>query len=328
MITNSSPILEECARPQRLQQRKLFIVDAPAPMLRRSTEFSKNARILYMTMRAMADGRTGQLRIGTRWLLATAIDSAAEMCRDNRMCAMRELIALGLVTAERERVSRIIKGRERVVLGRTKYTVHKPNTLLRSISSTVEEIDSQDVPKAPAVPSDCGCASSEDCVSDPRASSSSRSTGNRRTKADDDAIGRCLQTRKQQRKEEKVKDKAYLLRDLEPETRAWVRSRILSRAGRVVRNVHGFLRAAVPGFLEDFEIEVEEYLTLIAVDCIRTQLERRKNVRFEEVFPSLREEVQKHGLPHSQESFDLACKSAANALGLKDGDKPIARESW
>jgi hypothetical protein len=44
------------------------------------------------------------LKIKGRCLKAKAIDAAADMCRDVRMVAMRDLMALGLVTMERERV--------------------------------------------------------------------------------------------------------------------------------------------------------------------------------------------------------------------------------
>jgi len=133
-------------------------------MLKRNMQLSKNARHLYMTMRALANGRTGELKLNGRWLPAVAIDSDAEMCRDVRMSAMRELITFGFVTTDRERIERFIGGRKRVVLGRTRYRVHrqpmspcskiskKPNVLLKSISSTVEEIDSQDLSNPPCLP--------------------------------------------------------------------------------------------------------------------------------------------------------------------------------
>jgi hypothetical protein len=150
-----------------------FIVDARAPMLKRHKQLSKNARNLYLTMRALADGATGQLMIGERWLSAREIEFHAEMGRDVRMRSMKELIAAGLVTFERERMSRRIGGRTRQVRGRSRYTVHKsaiaPNCeaagpagpqesfLLQSISSTVEEIDSQVLPKPPLESRD-GCS--------------------------------------------------------------------------------------------------------------------------------------------------------------------------
>jgi hypothetical protein len=143
----------------RRQSTKPFIVDVPATLLKRNTELSKAARVLYSTMRSLADGKTGALKIKDRWLKAKAIDAAAEMCRDVRLCAMRELVALGLASMERERVERVIKGRKRAVFGIAHYFVYrqpatrkKPRTkpfLLESISSTVEKIDSQVFPNPP-----------------------------------------------------------------------------------------------------------------------------------------------------------------------------------
>jgi hypothetical protein len=144
-------------------QRKAFTVDAEAAMLKRNRDLSRNARILYMAMRALADGKTGELRIKGRWLKATEFDREAEMCREVRMAGMRELIAAGFVEMKRVRVCRKIGDRMRVVLGECQYRVfrtprpkidQKPDDSsrvdrLQSISSTVEEIGSQSLPEAP-----------------------------------------------------------------------------------------------------------------------------------------------------------------------------------
>jgi hypothetical protein len=73
---------------------------------------------------------------------------------------MRELAAAGLVSCERERVHRMVKGRHREVLGHTRYIVYRSPVshesvvsapfLLQSFSSTVEEKDSQGFPEAPS----------------------------------------------------------------------------------------------------------------------------------------------------------------------------------
>jgi hypothetical protein len=82
-----------------------------------------------MTMRELADGKTGELRINGRWLKARVFDAEAEMCRDLRMRAMRELIAAGLVTFKPARVCRLIGGRRRSLLGEAQYTVHREPVL-------------------------------------------------------------------------------------------------------------------------------------------------------------------------------------------------------
>jgi hypothetical protein len=134
-----------------------FIVDMPAPMLTRNTELSRNARNLWGTLRGLADGKTGELRIKGQWMKATYFDRKAEMCKNTRLPAMRELIATGYVTVKRPRVWRMIGGRMRAVAGPTQYTVHREPApridqqskdsskvhLQESISSTVQKMDSQ-----------------------------------------------------------------------------------------------------------------------------------------------------------------------------------------
>ena len=150
--------------------RPPFIVDMPATMLKCNAKLSRNARILYAAMRALAHGKTGELKIPGRrwgqsedaWLQATEFDRKAQMCRCVRLRAMRELVAHGLVSVERERVGRFLGGRRRVVLGPCHYSVHRqavaprtiksPKILQESIFSTVEEIDSQIFPNPPLDP--------------------------------------------------------------------------------------------------------------------------------------------------------------------------------
>jgi len=102
---------------------RAFIVDAKATMLKKHPDLSKHTRNLYGTLRALADGKTGELRINGRWLKATVFDHHAEMCRDVRMRAMRELIKAGHVIMTRPRISRLIKGRIRIVRGESQYKV-------------------------------------------------------------------------------------------------------------------------------------------------------------------------------------------------------------
>jgi hypothetical protein len=106
-------------------KKRPFLVGAPAPVLKKHPGFSKHARQLYVTLRALADGKTGELRIRERWLKATVFDSAAEMCKRVRLRAMRELIAAGLVTTERPRIWCTIGGPTRAVAGPSRYTVYR-----------------------------------------------------------------------------------------------------------------------------------------------------------------------------------------------------------
>ncbi len=127
-----------------------FIVDMPAPMLKRHAKLSKGARMLYGTMRALANGKTGELSIGGGPLDWQFIRKRAEICRNVWLRLLKELTAAGLVSCTRERVFVYRKGRKYAVLGRAHYFVHKlpkpikkPRILLKSLSCTVQEKDSQ-----------------------------------------------------------------------------------------------------------------------------------------------------------------------------------------
>jgi len=232
---------------------------------------------------------------------------------------MRELVAAGFVTVDRERVLRIVNGRKRVVMGRCHYFVHRspidpkaskrPQILLKSLSCTVQEKDPQYVSNPPfsTVPDGVrSSGTSKGCLGS--ACTSSSESPQPKNQIDDDEYARNhTQTR-----EETIKEK-----DLQPATRAWIRSRILSRAGCHIRNAHAFLRAAIPVFLENLDCEVEEYLTLVAAACMREKLERAESISVDDVFAELREEVEKHVLPNSESFFHLAYESAVVALRLK-----------
>jgi hypothetical protein len=131
-------------------RNKPFVCDVPAKMLRRSKVLSKGARLLYGTMRGLANGRTGELAIRGNLLDWKFIAREAEIGRDQWQRLIRELLASGYVTRERERVEHFKSGRRRLVLGRARYFVHKqpkslkkPSILLVPYSPTVEESGTQ-----------------------------------------------------------------------------------------------------------------------------------------------------------------------------------------
>ena len=187
--------------------RKPFIVDADARMLKKSTgevKLSRAARILYLALRALANGKTGELKIRGRWLKSEQFDAQAEMCRDIRLRAMRELQVLGYVTVKRERVLQVIDGRKRVVLGAVHYTVHrhpaatqdssKPQangpSLLQSISSTVEEIDSQIISNPP-VSGDFDSPAPNSSCGDRQVTSTSDDDSSRLQRLREEYLSRC-----------------------------------------------------------------------------------------------------------------------------------------
>jgi hypothetical protein len=138
------------------ERSKSFICDIPAHLLKRSTELSRGARNLYATMRALANGKTGELAIRGNPLDWRFIARRAEIGRDLWQRLLRELLASGYVTRERERVEHYRHGRKRIVLGRARYFVHKlpktirkPSILLMPDSSTVGESGTQIISETP-----------------------------------------------------------------------------------------------------------------------------------------------------------------------------------
>jgi hypothetical protein len=136
---------------------KPFICDVPAKMLKRSTQLSRDARSLYGTMRALANGKTGELAIRGNPLDWRFICKQAEIGRQTWLKARRELIAAGYMTVERERVYNYTGGSKRTVLGRARYFVHRqpktiktPLFLLESDSCTVQQSDPQILSETPS----------------------------------------------------------------------------------------------------------------------------------------------------------------------------------
>jgi hypothetical protein len=87
--------------------------------------------MLYLTMLAMANHRTGELRFRDHWFTGREIDIRAEISDRTRKPLMRELINAGMVSYERERVQRYLKDhltgyrRNRSVLGHSRYVIVK-----------------------------------------------------------------------------------------------------------------------------------------------------------------------------------------------------------
>jgi hypothetical protein len=141
------------SRASSKSDSKPFIVDITASLLKRNVALTKGARGLYATMRALADGHTGELSINGHPLDQAYICREAEIGRYSWLKYIPELRDAGLVWVHRERVLVVKGGRRREVFGRAHYfvrrqadagkTVEKPSILLKSDSRTVRESDSQ-----------------------------------------------------------------------------------------------------------------------------------------------------------------------------------------
>lgn len=106
---------------------KVFIVDVSATMLKQTKELklSAKARMVYLTMRALANGKTGHLAIQSNPLDWRYISKCAGVGRDVWQRSLNELMAAGYVTRQRESVEIYQRGRKRVVWGRAHYWVHR-----------------------------------------------------------------------------------------------------------------------------------------------------------------------------------------------------------
>jgi len=302
-------------------------------MLKKHPDLSKNARHLYLAMRALSDGKTGELQIKGRWLKATVIDRRAEMCRDVRMRAMRELIAAGHVTMERARVCRPIDGRMRSFLGEAHYTVHRDPVpknrqkakdsskvgLLKSISSTVVEIDSQFLPETPS----CAPRSVLDLDSSQRRSSESAHRHHHQADEGDGALSNAFQsaghvnTNGKNAADEMSKSKN---KRITPLLRAWVDSRILARAGEQVRSRSAYLRASRAEFMENLSEEVEMFLLEKAVEYLGGKIEAAPQcpVPWKDIFNFLCKLCDRYALPIAKDRklFERVARSATDELGL------------
>ena len=140
--------------------------------------------MLYLAMRGLASGKTGELAIRGNPLDWRFIARRAEIGRDLWQRLLRELLASGYVTRERGRVEHYKGGRKRIVLGRARYFVHKqpksikkPSILLVPDSPTVEESGTQISSETPYCPERSASLVSEErkAVERTRAQSSSGS---------------------------------------------------------------------------------------------------------------------------------------------------------
>jgi hypothetical protein len=142
-----------------------FIFDIDAEVLRK---LSGGAQHLYVTLRRLADGRSGELAINGNPLDWRYIARQAGMGRDLWQKYLRELRLAGLVWRKRERVPHYLDGRKRQVLGRAHYFVrrqaHIPENiknqpiLLMPDSPTVGESGTQYIQKHPEPYARVACA--------------------------------------------------------------------------------------------------------------------------------------------------------------------------
>ena len=141
----------------RATATKPFIVQADARLFKGKNKLSRGGQSVYMVMRSLADGSTGELAINGHALSSRTICEQGGFSRWTWLKYRKELLAAGLLYEQRERVSVYDHKAERMrtVLAETHYfvprqaevpkTAKKPTILLESGSRTVEEPDPQSI---------------------------------------------------------------------------------------------------------------------------------------------------------------------------------------
>jgi hypothetical protein len=318
---------------------KSFIVDMDASLFKKFPQLSRTAQHLYVNMRFLADGKSGELRHkdGT-WMKATHIQKKSSLCRNVRLRSMRELIQVGLVLLERPRKMQMIAGRLRAVSGGCQYTVckaaraksdRKPNDsskvpLQKSRSSTVEEKDPQVFPITPtgASTSGLGLDGRNSFLEEPSSSSKHLPQTHNQTTDDDPRASDLLPENyspKPKVNGQPAAKKRPKQKKLAPALHSWIRCQILKRAGDV-SDPHSYVRASLDEFVANLAVEVEEHLTQVAQEfCLERD---RKNpgatVVWNDIFAALSQEARKHQLPISDpEMFARVTRAAMELLGWK-----------
>jgi hypothetical protein len=300
-----------------------FIVYAPASMLKRHVRLSKNARHLWSTLLALADGQTGELKVKGRWRKAKEFDAAAEICREVRFAAMKELIAEGLVGRKFEMAVRFIGGRRRAVRSRVQYTVYhtpqKPNVfggadpkivknpciLLKSISSMVEKIDPQVLSRLPltgSIPA-AGFELMGEMVGEGSKSSPTRARKARDVQRTNPPLP-CYENFKDQFPGVTSRQFAFAV------------ERISSRAKTPPRTLQ-FWPVSLKNFFEHIEAEADLFLTDRAVALFHS------GASFGDATESLKGEAAPRDLAYSKDSID---RVMSHALGRIQRDAAVRSE--
>jgi hypothetical protein len=123
---------------------KPFIVHADARLFKGKKKLSLTGQAVYMLMRSLADGSTGELAINGQALSSRTICEQGGFSNWTWWKYRKELLAAGLMHEQRERVSIYDHkaGRMRVVLGETHYFVHRQAEMPKTVKKPMILLDS------------------------------------------------------------------------------------------------------------------------------------------------------------------------------------------
>jgi hypothetical protein len=337
------------------QAKKPFVVRETADwLLSRQDWVSDGARHLYLTLRTLADHKTGELRIpGKNWIKLRTIEKKAGISHNTRKKYMRELIALNAIRVDREYVDRKIDGRELKVLGDAQVTLLQLKNPHLQTNPANQKTESPPAVQAP--PTDQSKKPHEQA---PGPTDQSPENGHLPTNSptvqglvdqflSEQHLGgaggvvgsgvglgeRATPRRRQDSPALKADDDRARLRNIHPDLRRWITTRILLRArssGTEVRSTHAYVHAALPEFLDNLSVEVEDYLIEQAEDFYRLFLRKNPSgVRAGDVWRHLTSSVNHFHLPADEAVVIRAQRSAAELLELvtKEPDpSPQARQ--
>lgn len=111
---------------------------------------------------------------------------------------------------------------------------------------------------------------------------------------------------------------------LSPKLLAWAETQVLARAEDPIRNQHAFLRASLPEFLANLDMEVQRWLTETLGKWITQELHKpRLNpnipaiIKPYEIQALVHGQVEKYDLPITETQVSIAVQSCIDRLGLK-----------
>jgi hypothetical protein len=334
------------------QAKMPFVVRETADwLLSRQDWISDGARHLYLTLRTLADHKTGELRIpGKNWIKLRTIEKKAGISHNTRKKYMRELIVLNAIRVDREYVDRKIDGRELKVLGESQVTLlqlknpHLPTNPgnQKTESPPAAQVPPTDQSKKPheqaAGPTDQYPENGHLPTNSPTVQglvdqflSEQQHLGGPEPPvgvADQNGLERAIPRRRQESPALKDDDDSARLRNIHPDLRRWITTRILLRArssGTEVRSTHAYVHAALPEFLDNLSVEVEDYLIEQAETFYRLSLNKNPSgVRAGDVWRHLASSVNHFHLPADEAMVIRAQRSAAELLELvtKEPDPP------
>jgi len=312
-----------------------FIIrSTPAWLDQHQIWISDGARKLYKTLRTLADAKTGKLFIpGRGWIRLSTIEQKAGMSDETRKKYQRQLLALGAISVHHDRVTRTIDGRKRQVLGHSQITVlpinpPNPHGYKRSSTAKTEENVKPPHKQRGSSTANSSTAKGENGLLRLNSSAAQEFSRQYSSETTNKANGSALPSSEGSSRERiSSSSKSTSPADdgntdalkINPELRRWATKRILDRARGTVHDKHAYIRKALPEFLGNLAVEVEEYFEEQTIHFLQSYL---RDMKPDQVFPLdpiydfLEKKASEHCFPGMPGVIARAVESAINLTGL------------